>query len=299
MVWYLLLGFVMGAALFGGAVWWQRRLRRSVLAHLTRQVETLDLDDYQQRLVTPAAAADTAPLVRQLNQLLARRQAAFEDQRRFVVQAAHKLRTPLTSIRGQLEVTLIKPRSVAHHEETCRSVLQDIARLNLLSADLLTLAHLRAAHLTPHPVALDDVLYQASARLKARRPGYEVHFEFDPQLAELSGPLTVPGDAELLEQLCLHLLENGCKFSPHNQVRATLGLDAHHAILRFVDDGPSVVPAELPRIFEPFFMGANAHLYCGHGLGLALVQRVVQLHRGIIEVMSEPGSAFVVRLPLQ
>jgi len=298
MLLYLLLGFMVGAAVVGAGAWWQQHRARQQLRQLTNELDQLCFGAFEQRFT--AQPGLLGPLVASLNQLLGRLQGTVESQRRFVVQASHKLRTPLTIITGQIEVTLIKPRTVEQHEQTWRSVLQDIARLNQLSDDLLLLAQLRTAHLTPQPVALDEVLYQASARLKARRPGYQVLFEFAPQLAELAGPLTVPGDADLLAQAFGHLLENGCRFSSDQQVWVLLGLSGRHATIRLQNHGRSILPQELPHLFEPFFMGENARQFPGHGLGLTLAQRVVQLHQGSIELdpAALVGTIVTVQLPL-
>ncbi|QDA61715.1 sensor histidine kinase [Hymenobacter jejuensis] len=302
MLLFLFLGFLAGAALVGGVMGWQRQRTLRRLQEMAAQVEAIRVSSLYQRLSLDAKPGAEAPLLHSLNNLLTRLQNVFESQRSFVINASHKLRTPLTMITGQIEVTLIKARTAEEHEQTWRSVLQDISRLNQLSNDLLELAQLSADRfrLVPQTVALDEVIYQAGAKLKARRPSYQVKLEFAPQLDELDGPLTVPGDAHLLEQAFLHLLENGCKFSPDRQVRVELGLDAEHAVLQFQDHGSGIAAPELPRIFEPFFRGANARQVPGHGIGLALVQGVVQLHQGSIEVAPAPevGTTFIVRLPL-
>ncbi|GAA3917335.1 HAMP domain-containing sensor histidine kinase [Hymenobacter algoricola] len=300
MLFYLLLGFLAGAALLGGAGWGQRRRTRRALASLTAQVHSLTRPAGARRLTSPPAA-DTFLLTRGLNELLERQQAAADEQQHLVALAAHQLRTPLTSITAQIEVTLIRPRSVERHEETWRSVLQDITSFNHLADDLLLLAQLSAGRLTTlRPVAPDEVLYRAGAKLKARRPGYEIELDFDPLLAELPGPLTIFGDADLLEHAFRHLLDNGCRFSPGQRVQVRLSLDEKNAVLQFQDRGPGIAAHELPYVFEPFFIGENGRQLPGHGLGLPLAQRVVQLHRGSIAIAAEPaGTVVTVRLPLK
>ncbi|WP_400193993.1 sensor histidine kinase [Hymenobacter sp. B81] len=298
----LLLGLALGLLLGAGAAWGLAARRRQrtgrQLARLTRQLAGLTGAALERRL--PVPAGELAALTNALNDLLARLQQAMESQRSFVTQASHKLRTPLTSITGQIEVTLIRPRSVAEHEQTWQSVLQDIARLNQLANDLLALVQLTAdcPGARPQPVALDEVVYQAIVQLKARRPGYQVQFEFDPRLDELSGPLVVAGDPDLLAQACLQLLDNGCKFSPERRVHAWLGLSEGQAALEFRDHGAGITPADLPRIFEPFFRGDNARQVPGNGIGLALARRVAELHGGTLRVLSTPRRGTVARLQL-
>ncbi|MFC7668260.1 sensor histidine kinase [Hymenobacter humi] len=104
----------------------------------------------------------------------------------------------------------------------------------------------------------------------------------------------------MLEQACLHLLDNGCKFSPAGQVQVLLKRNGPHARLEFRDHGSGIQLKERPHIFEPFYRGSNARSSPGHGLGLALVQRVVELHAGTVQVVTgpEPGTAMAVELPL-
>ncbi|RYU77145.1 sensor histidine kinase [Hymenobacter persicinus] len=296
----LLLGFVTGAALLGGLGWWQHRRTRRALAQLAEQVRRLSLAAPSLRLPSTSAPAETGQLIGSLNELLARHQAATDDQRRLLVQAAHKLRTPLTSITGQIEVTLIKARSVEQHEQTWRSVLQDVTRFNQLADDLLLLAQLPGSRLVAQPVALDEVIYQAISVLKARRPAYEMQLDFASPLAELPGPLTVPGDADLLTRALVHLLDNAGKFSPDQRGLVTLSTDGAAALLLIQDYGLGIPPAELPRVSELFFQGENARQRPGHGLGLTVAQRIVELHGGHLRIESDDaGTVVTVRLPLR
>ncbi|HEX8329669.1 MAG TPA: HAMP domain-containing sensor histidine kinase [Hymenobacter sp.] len=299
----MLVGVVAGAALVGAAAWWQRRRARQQVAHLARALAAISPAALGTRVPVPAHAAEAAALARSANQLLERLQTGSEQQRRFVTEAWHKLRTPLAIIYGQVDVLLLRPRSVAEHEQAWHSVREDMARLNRLSNDLQLLAQLNADHyqLSRQAVDLQEVLFQACHALQAQQPTYRVQVLLGPELEELDSPLTVLGDADLLTQACLQLLENGCKFSANKQVQARLSAEGPWAQLRVADQGRGITPADAPHVFEPFFRGENARHEPGNGLGLALARRVAHLHSGEVAVASTSptGTCVLLSLPLR
>lgn len=302
MLLYLFLGFVLGAAVVGALAWRQHQRTRRAVQQVAQALAVVSTAPLGALPVGPHQAAEVAELVHNLNLLLVRLEKDVAAQRQFVSHSSHQLRTPLTFIKGKIEVALLKPRSAAEHEQTLRAVLQDVSGLARLSNDLLLLNQLNADHyrLSAQPVDLDEVLFQASQQLKTQHPEYQVQLVFDSQLEELTGPLTVAGDADLLEQACLHLLRNGGQFASDGQVHVLVTVAEQQASLQFRNSGAGISPADAPRLFEPFFRGDKGRIQAGNGLGLSVVQRVAALHRGGIRVDSAPDqdTTFILTLPL-
>jgi two-component system, OmpR family, sensor kinase len=303
-------GLLVAAA--AGAFIVRRTLRPlgRVAATATRVAE-LPLDRGEVALSVRVPDSDTDPRTEvgqvgaALNRLLghvanalAARQASETRVRQFLADASHELRTPLAAIRGYAELTRRSrdavPTDVAH---AMRRVESESTRMTSLVDDLLLLARLDSGRpLEREPVDLSRLIVDAVS--DAHVAGPEHRWTLD--LPEES--VTVPGDAQRLHQVLANLLANARVHTPPG-TKVTVGLrvDADHAVLQVVDDGPGVPPALQPEMFERFARGDSSRSRAAGstGLGLSIVAAVVDAHHGIVEATSLPGhTAFTVRLPL-
>ncbi|MDO1449857.1 ATP-binding protein [Rhodocytophaga aerolata] len=271
------------------------------VSEMINHVSKIKASNLHSRVCVGKSQDELALLATTFNQMLDRVQDAFEVQRSFVANASHEMRTPLTIITGKIEVTLIKPRTVQEHEEKWKSVLADISHLNKLSNNLLELAHvsLGMAQINLSRVSLDEVVYKAGKKLLSNQPGYTMVFEFDNELENRHPSLTISGDESLLVTAFLNLMENGCKYSSDSQVKVILGANEKEIIIQFQDQGIGIDKQDAPYIFQPFFRSEHAKSIKGHGIGLSLTQRIIQLHQGEISFSSvlEQGTTFTLRFP--
>ncbi|MFC5409624.1 ATP-binding protein [Larkinella bovis] len=271
------------------------------ISNVIRQVDQIKVSNLNQRVDAGDHSDEIAQLAHTFNSMLDRVQEAFEVQRNFVANASHELRTPLTIITGQIEVTLIKKRTVEEHEAKWKSVLEVIKRLNLLANNLLELAQvsLDDATMKFSEVSLDDAIYQATKLLTTRRPDYHVVFSFENEAETMQSSLTVQGSLSLLISAFHNLMENGCKFSSNNQVEVILGASDKWVTIQFRDNGIGIEEADIKHIYEPFFRAENAKRIHGYGIGLPLTYRIIQLHRGQISVSSRinEGTNFLLKFP--
>ena len=257
------------------------------------QVADISFSDLEKRVPEPALKDEIGRLARTMNAMLDRLQASSDRQRRFVADASHELRSPLASLRTQMEVRERYP--TARPEETAgtANALAEVTRMERLVSDLLLLAK-ADAHRFPatrgpvplHEVVLDEVL---------RQPGQGMIALDVSNVA----PATVIGDPEALARVVRNLLRNAVQ---HAVRRVDVGVRAVNgqAELTVADDGAGVPADAAERIFERFTRldQARARDDGGSGLGLAIVREIVQAYGGQVAVNGDgPGAVFTVYLP--
>ncbi|GAB3943775.1 HAMP domain-containing sensor histidine kinase [Spirosoma harenae] len=294
-------GLLCSLALVGAVGWAYAGRSLRPISEVIREVDLITASNLAQRVTAGNDRDEIAQLARTFNLMLDRVQEAFEVQRNFVANASHELRTPLTIITGQIEVTLLKPRTVEEHEAKWKAALDVIQRMNKLTNNLLnlTLVSLEATPLKFSEVAIDEVIYQAAQMLMNHQAEYSVVFAFEGEMEKIQPSLTIAGNKSLLYSAFFNLMENGCKFSESKQVNVTLGANNRWVTIQFKDEGIGISEADLKSIYEPFFRAQNVKRIQGHGVGLPLTYRIIQLHYGQIDVVSQPdkGTTFTVRLP--
>ncbi|MBD2756476.1 HAMP domain-containing sensor histidine kinase [Spirosoma validum] len=297
----MVVGLVCSLALVGAIGWAYAGRSLQPISEVVRQVDQITASNLNQRVTAGNDHDEVAQLAHTFNLMLDRVQEGFEVQRNFVANASHELRTPLTIITGQIEVTLLKRRTVEEHEAKWKSALEVIQRMNKLTNNLLnlTLVSLEATPLKFSQVAIDEVIYQAAQMLMNRQPDYSVVFSFDGEIEKIQPSLTIEGNTSLLYSAFFNLMENGCKFSEKKRVDVVLDANAQWITIAFKDEGVGIAEDDIKNIYEPFFRAQNVKRIHGHGVGLPLTYRIIQLHRGQIQVASEldKGTTFVVRLP--
>lgn len=275
--------------------------RRTIrpIAAMIRQIDQITVSNMETRLTTTNDEDELGQLAQTFNQMLDRI-SAFELQRSFVSNASHELRTPLTLITNQIEVALIKPRTVAEYEQILGSILEDVDKLNLLSNGLLELAQfdVERVNIGWIQVNLDEVLYEAVGTILQKHPDYKITFATDTSDDALPS-VQVEGEETLLKTAFINLIENGCKFSPDHHTQLTIQTTRTNVKVAIEDRGIGIAPAELDYIFQPFYRANNAKSLKGNGIGLSLTQKIINLHRGSLELTSKlnEGTTFFVNLP--
>lgn len=248
----------------------------------------------------PAAARrdELGTLTDTLNNMLASLEAAYAVQRRFVDDAAHELRAPITTIQGNLAL-LREPAALPPDEYAAvlADLQSEVQRLARLVNGLLALARADAGQAgRVEVVELDAVLTTTYHRLLGLNPVAKLGIR-------ALEPLCVRGDRDRLLQLALALGENAVRYTPAGgQVDLGLARDGESALLTVRDTGVGIPPADLPFVFDRFYRGDAARdLHReGTGLGLPIARWIVEMHHGTLAVESRPGAGttFTVRLPL-
>lgn len=259
-------------------------------------------DASRHRLPLPRGGDELTELVRTMNSGLHRLHTTVEQQRRFVADASHELRSPLAALQAELEIALSRPER-ADWPHVVRAALGDTRRLQHLTEDLLLLARLDLDKPTEQrrteKVDLTDLVREETAR---RPPPTHVSLHLDI----LPGPLVVKGHPALLARVLGNLLDNAERHAAGSvTVRLSHDAERQQAVLDVVDDGPGIPPADRARVFERFTRLDTARTRHtgdtgGTGLGLAIARRVTTLHHGTLTITPTPrGAHFTARLPAQ
>jgi signal transduction histidine kinase len=282
----------------GAVAWWLTdRALAPVEAIRAEVADIAGHRDLGRRVPEPAAHDEVGSLARTMNDMLDRLEKAASNQRRFVADASHELRSPVASARAQIEVDLAHPQG-ARWETTAAGVLEDLARVEQLVDDLLALARADApggVRLVPKGVDLGQLVRECAARLEAANSGSAV-----PTLVlDEVQAATVLGDPESLRRVVDNLLGNAMRHAA-SRVGVSVAVDGDEIEMVVADDGPGVPAPERERIFERFARLdiARTRREGGAGLGLAITRASVEAHGGTVHVYDNaPGARFVVRLP--
>ena len=285
-----------GLAAAGGYLMARAALRP--VDEMSRAARRIDAEALAWRIAERGTGDELDRLAETLNGMLARLENTFTEMRRFSADAAHELRSPLTALKGTLEVTLRADRSGAEYRVALVSALEEVERLIRLAEDLLLLSRSTAGPESPRarvelePLVLE--LTDVGARLAKDRG---VVVRVGPM-----APLSVLGDVNALRRAVLNLVENGVKYTPPGgRVELSVVADGPEVVLAVEDTGPGIDAEDAARIFEPFVRldAARARETGGSGLGLAIARSIVVAHRGAITVERAPGGGarFTIRLP--
>jgi heavy metal sensor kinase len=267
------------------------------LAAVTRSISEGNLG---LRIPQPGSGDEVDTLIGTFNTMMDRLEWNFQQIRQFSIDASHELRTPITVIRGQLEVALLTAETKEQYRDAIVAALHDVERLGQIVKSLLLLAQAESGQLKLQkcwldlvPRVLEDV---NQFRMAAGEKGIEVHVKL-PQECEAEV------DPVQFQRLLSNLMSNAIKFT---QVGGTINLSLSRSgsevMLTVSDNGPGIATQHLPRIFDHFYQvrQGDRAIDKGIGLGLAFVAWIVKAHGGQVSVVSQEGlgTTFTVRLPI-
>jgi heavy metal sensor kinase len=297
----LAIPFLILSAAIGGSFLAKRSL--APVTTMAARAAEISASTLHERL--PVAGGDeVVRLARVVNDLLDRLETSFEQQRRFMADASHELRTPTAILRTEADVTLSRPHRSEDEYRASVAVMSDASRrLTRIVEELFLLARADSGHLVPRrePVYLEELLHDAVRG---------VHHLADQRAVRLSlGPMIdapFNGDADLLGRLLLNLLDNAIKHSPQGgSVDVTMAQRNGLYEIAVIDAGAGIPAEAHDRVFERFFRvdvarsRTDTGATSGAGLGLAIARRIAELHGGRLDLAeSRPGrTEFRMTLP--
>jgi two-component system, OmpR family, sensor kinase len=272
------------------------------LRPIARMIQTIQMiahsHDLSRRIETPAHGDELGRLATTFNEMLGSIETTYRGQQRFIADASHELRAPLTAIQGNLEL-LSRHQNMpeAERKEAVDEAMREANRMTRLVADLLSLARADAGStLKRRPVDLDPIILDAFREAHHLAQGQTL-------LLEPFEPSKVEGNEDKLKQLLLILLDNALKYTPPDgQITVGLHRESVDAIMTVRDTGIGISAEDLPHVFDRLYRAdpGRSRDPGGTGLGLSIARWIVEQHEGKITFESQVGhgTTVLVRIPL-
>jgi two-component system OmpR family sensor kinase len=301
-----ILGYVVPIALviagFGG--WFLARQSLSPVVAMADRARRIGGENLSERLPVVNPRDELGRLAETFNELLGRVETSLTQQRQFMADASHELRTPVATARTAASVALQQPhRGEIDYRETLDIIEQQTVRLSRIVDDMFTLARADAGNYPVHrtPMYLDEVVDDVvrAARVLASPKGVSIETATMPSAM-------YTGDEDLIRRLIVNLLDNAIRHAPHGStVRVRLEPAPNGYAISISDQGPGIPLGMQPHIFERFYRADAARgrgqSDGGAGLGLALARWIANVHGGDVTLAgsSQEGTTFIVSLPTQ
>jgi heavy metal sensor kinase len=305
----LLIAVPLGALLAGVAGWFLARKSLAPVLAMSRQAHRIGVENLEECLPVANPRDELGRLAATFNELLSRLNGAFQIQRRFMADASHELRTPISVVRTTASVMLSREhRSEEEYRAAVAIVEAQARRLTRIVEDMLRLARADSGNfvLQPRSFHIDEMLLESvqAAIVLAGQKEIRVAIDDIPE-----APFY--GDEDLLRQMVLNLLDNAVKYTPeHGEVRVSLERKNVSYLVRVADSGEGIPAEAQPFIFDRFYRvdrgrarseaaGLSAAQGAGAGLGLAIARWIAEIHGGtlLLESSGPSGSTFVAALP--
>jgi two-component system sensor histidine kinase MprB len=286
----LILGLVSagGVALAAGLGALIARTALAPIARFTSRTEAVASDpDTTQRMEVGDGDDELSRLARSFNATLDELERSVEAQRQLVADASHELRTPIASLRANIQTLEDADRLPPDERAALRAdIVDELDELTALVADVVELARGAKAGPALDDVRVDEVVAAAVDRARGRAgDDLEIQSELEPTV--------VLGEPARIQRAVSNLLENAVKWSPGG---GPIEVSLRRGTLTVRDHGPGFAPDDLPHVFERFFRADRARGMPGSGLGLAIVKQAAEAHGGTVEAVNAPGGGALLRL---
>jgi signal transduction histidine kinase len=281
----MLIGFLISVCVlfFAGRLF--ARIALSPMIKVINDVKIIRSSSLNKRLETKEGKDEINELAVTFNNLLEHLEQSFEAQSSFVAHASHELRTPITSIIGDVEVTLSQEREKSDYKKTLEGVLAESEKLNDLINNLFELAQTNIDITEFRDLRLDELIWQIKDEWNGRLPDSKIDLQY--HLPEDTRKYTIQGNNYLLFIAISNILKNAIKFSDNHEVTCRLYMNNHTPVISIRDKGIGIGKEDLQKIFQPFYRGSNTFGYAGYGVGLSLADKIFRLHNVRVTVQSQ------------
>ncbi len=279
-------------------MWLAKHMLKPVQQISQAAASIVEAKDLSTRLEWDGADDELGQLSDSFNRMMERLEHLFKVQQRFVGDVSHEMRTPLTSILGNLEIM----ERYGVDQSSLEAVHREAARMSRMVNDLLLLVRADSGELNVDlfPVDVDTVLLEVYEQAHSLARGRNLKIV----LATIQ-PARIQGNSDRLKQLLLNLVNNAIKFTTDGgTVTLACRIENQHVLIEVKDTGIGISEADMKRIFDRFYQADNSRMHHsdsdGAGLGLSIVRWIVDAHSGTIDVSSKlgEGTVFRVKLPL-
>jgi len=260
------------------------RITLSPIINIIDKVKIIRATSLNQRLEVGKQPQDEInQLSITINNLLEHLEQSFQAQQAFITNASHELKTPLTTMMGDAEISLKNERTGEEYRNTIAGIIKETERLNTILNSLLELAQVTTDNSVLQKVRLDELLWGVVDDFGNKLNPVKVEYN----LPHDDTRNIIQGNARLLFIAFSNILKNAYKFSDGKTITCKLYGSENGTIVSIKDDGIGINPTDVSNIFQPFYRAQNAYGFPGSGIGLSLADKIIRLHNGKIEVLSE------------
>lgn len=296
----LIVLFVVGLSLLFVSGYYLSRAALKPIRDIVAEAENITATSISRRLPVKNEKDELGELATAFNDLLSRLEESFNSQKMFVSNVSHELRTPLAALMAELGITLQKERTSQQYRDALDNVMNDARRMNSLIDGLLNLAKADYGkeQISMQEIRLDELLLDVRECILRAHPEYKIELVFDEQETDDDRFVTVYGNSYLLSIAFSNLIENNCKYSPDRTSFVQISFWNKWTVVRMSDNGAGLSEDERQNMFKLFYRGKQEHVAAGHGIGMALARKIINLHQGKINVLSDEGkgTTFVVEM---
>lgn len=280
----------------GAGGWFIARQALAPVAEITATAAAISSSNLHRRVSAGASRDELAQLASTFNDMIARLERTFTSQQRFIADASHDLRTPLTVIRAEVDLLKRRPNNDVETGMALERVARGIDNLQRLANDLLLLARADADQLKPggEEARLDEMLAECASSVKMLAQPRRISLRLN-----IAEPVELRCTPSLLARAVNNVLENSIKYaSEGTAVLVSLARNGDVATITVTDEGPGIPAEDLPRVIDRFYRGDRARSTHGTGLGLAITRAIIESHHGTLAISSEEGKGTVVSIAL-
>lgn len=268
------------------------------LDELNEQIQIVGAGKPTKRLRISPAKSELTIVSENFNKMLDRLEHSFELQKNFLQHAAHELRTPLSIVLLQTEATLGKEMSNENYQKILLSIYDDQKYMVELVNSILSLARFEQETFknSTELIRIDEILYKVIEEERSYHSEYNIYFDFSSMpLSE--NDLMIEGEEALIKIVFANLVRNACIYSTNKSVSINVSVNSLQIVIRFSNNGEIIPEDERNKLFTPFFRGSNVSKIRGHGLGLSISSRIMQVHKGKLfySITNEGLNCFTVQ----
>jgi len=274
------------------------------IKHIITEIRDVSEHNLSKRVYYRKAKDELSELIDTFNGTFNRLEKSFNNQRHFVSIISHEFRTPLAAMIAELELAKELNTSLDDYKQSIDTALTDAKEATVLSNALLDFARANydSSQVSFSALRLDEILIESKFMVQDKDKDYRVSVSFDYELLnveEEQEEILVFGNAYLLQVAFANLMENACKYSDDKHCLVEIKHNQALATVRISDRGAGISEEDLPHIFELFYRSASVPDKAGHGIGLSIVHRIIDMHQGEILVHSKlnEGTLFDIKFP--
>ena len=298
----LIILFIIGLTLLFLAGYYLARSSLKPIRDIVRETEMITGSRMEKRLPVKNEKDELGELSTAFNALLDRLEFVFKSQKMFISNVSHELKTPLAALIAELDLTLQKQRSSDRYKTAIQNSLDDARRMTKLIDGLLNFAKADydKNRIAMQEIRLDELLLDVRKVLLKVHPDYTINLLFEQMTEEDDDRMiTVNANLYLINIAFSNIIENNCKYSSDHSSFIQISHSGKWTVIRFSDDGIGMNETDKENLFTLFYRGEQNKDIDGHGIGMALTQKIITLHQGDISVYSKinEGTSFIIKLP--